>query len=510
VWMQLGKRRSCSFGLILILLVMPAAAQAPIGAGYTYTDATSYGVAGTNDQSDPDRFWLPPGRSEVLLGSTNFIDHDGAVGLVNRSGAIQTFGHPFFDVIGTNGRGCVSCHQPSQAMSLAAANLRNRWDDSEGHDPVFAAIDGSDCPVLPQSDKNSHGLLLSRGLFRIALAWPPKDASGKPILPDFTIDVARDPNGCNNRNVYGPTGQVPTISVYRRPRMAANFSRAPDQGGCTGDSKMSAIMADGRATTLKAQAIDAFLTHLQLSAAPSERLLNAIVDFECQVYTAQASDLRGWPLTQKGSPPGLGPQSLALAAGLPAYLKRAGDGVPVFQSFDNSWKSPTDLGEQNFRRSVVHGAKLFVSRHFEISGAKGLNNTASPISGTCASCHDIFMSGIASAHWIDTGSTNLPWAIPAPDLPLFKITCNSDASPHPFLGRVIYTQDPGRAMTTGKCADVGAISVQQLRGLSARAPYFSNGSARTLGDVVDFYDRRFKAGFSAREKQDLVNFLSVL
>jgi cytochrome c peroxidase len=52
--------------------------------------------------------------------------------------------------------------------------------------------------------------------------------------------------------------------------------------------------------------------------------------------------------------------------------------------------------------------------------------------------------------------------------------------------------------------------VQQLRGLAARAPYFSNGSAATLGDVVDFYDRRFQAGYSAQDKQDLVNFLSVL
>jgi len=120
------------------------------------------------------------------------------------------------------------------------------------------------------------------------------------------------------------------------------------------------------------------------------------------------------------------------------------------------------------------------------------------------------MTGMASARWIDTGSTNQPAAIAAPDLPLFKITCNANAPAHPFLGRVILTQDPGRALVTGKCADVGAITVQQLRGLSARAPYFSNGSAATLGDVVDFYDRRFKAGYSAQEKQDLVNFLSVL
>ncbi len=50
----------------------------------------------------------------------------------------------------------------------------------------------------------------------------------------------------------------------------------------------------------------------------------------------------------------------------------------------------------------------------------------------------------------------------------------------------------------------------QFRGLAARAPYFSNGSAATLRELVDFYDRRFDMKLSETEKQDLVNFLSVL
>ena len=36
----------------------------------------------------------------------------------------------------------------------------------------------------------------------------------------------------------------------------------------------------------------------------------------------------------------------------------------------------------------------------------------------------------------------------------------------------IYTQDPGRALISGKCEDVGAIVIQQFRGLAARAPVF--------------------------------------
>jgi cytochrome c peroxidase len=75
---------------------------------------------------------------------------------------------------------------------------------------------------------------------------------------------------------------------------------------------------------------------------------------------------------------------------------------------------------------------------------------------------------------------------------------------------VTYTQDPGRALISGKCADVGSIVMQQFRGLAARAPYFANGSAETIDAIVDFYDKRFRIGFTAQERQDLVNFLSVL
>ena len=78
------------------------------------------------------------------------------------------------------------------------------------------------------------------------------------------------------------------------------------------------------------------------------------------------------------------------------------------------------------------------------------------------------------------------------------------------LGRTFLTQDPGRAFVTGKCADAGSVLMQQFRGLTARAPYFANGSAADLAELVDFYDRRFKIGLTDTEKQDLVNFLRIL
>ena len=65
-------------------------------------------------------------------------------------------------------------------------------------------------------------------------------------------------------------------------------------------------------------------------------------------------------------------------------------------------------------------------------------------------------------------------------------------------------------MISGKCADIGRLKGPILRGLAARAPYFHNGSAATLLDVVNFYDQRFAIGFTGQQKRDLINFLNSL
>jgi cytochrome c peroxidase len=49
-----------------------------------------------------------------------------------------------------------------------------------------------------------------------------------------------------------------------------------------------------------------------------------------------------------------------------------------------------------------------------------------------------------------------------------------------------------------------------LRALASRAPYFHNGSAKDLGEVVRFYNDRFGIGFTDQERDDLVAFLKAL
>jgi cytochrome c peroxidase len=56
----------------------------------------------------------------------------------------------------------------------------------------------------------------------------------------------------------------------------------------------------------------------------------------------------------------------------------------------------------------------------------------------------------------------------------------------------------------------GRREVQGAISGSARAPYFHNGSAATLGDVVEFYNERFQMELTPQERADLVAFLRAL
>ena len=101
---------------------------------------------------------------------------------------------------------------------------------------------------------------------------------------------------------------------------------------------------------------------------------------------------------------------------------------------------------------------MFFFRTFWIRDAMHLNTVGlgNPVKRTCATCHGMHMTGMDTANgWMDIGTTNLPWAseppqspwsTDRPEMPLFKLTCRTALAPHPFLGRVIYTQDPGRAL----------------------------------------------------------------
>ncbi len=491
-------------------------------------------AAAVQAQTSDERVWIRAGQGGMLDADAAFDNALGKLGIVNAAGPVDMTGHPFFEAIGSNGRACVTCHQPSDSMGLSLTSIRQQWALNGAADPLFAPIDGANCPNLPREAESSHSLLLNRGLIRVGIAWPPAPRNGVPITPEFAIEVVRDPTGCNTSAEYGLDSATPTVSVYRRPRVAANTKYVSYPGGAlnakrlamvtdrdpfTGQYMSMNIMSDAREASLRTQAVSAARDHLQMGDTLSADMMEKIVAFEEQVYAAQVESSVGGALAYEGGPEALGPRNLnRLERGL-------GDnfGVPLFRNFDMWTPAPGETqAQREFRESVARGHDVFFIRVFYVSDTAHINTVGlgNPMKRTCATCHNSAMVGTdLSAGWVDVGTTNLPFArqsVPNPwsdvehELPLFKITCNDEARPHPFLGRVIYTQDPGRALISGKCYDVGSIVMGQFRGLAARAPYFSNGSASTLRDLVDFYDRRFNIGYTEQEKTDLTNFLSVL
>jgi hypothetical protein len=470
---------------------------------------------------EPDRDPLSPAdRPDAAAGSTGGLfltaNASGQMGTVSTTGAIDA-GNPFFRSLGTNGRSCGSCHLQASAFGLSAQAAQAVFAATGGTDPLFAPVDGANCPsVTPADGAAGHSLLLNQGLIRVGLAIP--------AGAEYTITAVHDPYGC------ALTGSPTEASVYRRVLPTTNLRF------------LSAVMWDGRETvqpltdgrTLAAnlraglvhQAMDATLGHAQAAVSPKASQLNSIVDFELALFSAQQTDNAAGVL-QASQGKG-GPSALVSQGYFPGINDPLGDN-PTGAAFDPSaftlfaaWKNLTNSGRYvAARKAIARGEVVFNTHTLTISGVAGLNDAlgVASINGTCTTCHDSPNVGHHSRPLpLDIGLSHVttyesnPQVIAAlgqlstPDLPLFRVECQTG----PLAGTVRYTSDPGRALISGKCGDIGRLKGPILRGLAARAPFFHNGAAATLKQVVEFYNLRFQMGLTDHEKADLEAFLKSL
>ncbi len=124
------------------------------------------------------------------------------------------------------------------------------------------------------------------------------------------------------------------------------------------------------------------------------------------------------------------------------------------------------------------------------------------IAGTCTTCHDSPNVGDHSVGLpLNIGLADAQFR--TPDLPLYTLQ-------NITTGATVQTSDPGRALLTGKWADVSKFKGPVLRGLASRAPYFHNGFAADLNAAVNFYVTRFNLVLTNQEEADLVAFLQSL
>ncbi len=433
-------------------------------------------------------------------------DPTGTIETYNSAGPTHTAANPFFQSLGTNGRACATCHEPRSAWSVSAASIQQRFEATDGTDPIFRPVDGATCPSADVSTvaarRVAYSLLLSHGLIRIFLPLP--------ASRDYTITAVSDPYGCTDLSA-----NPPIISVYRRPLPSANLrfltECPPNQASCAPLS----IMWDGREASLQSQSIDATLGHAQALNPPSSVQISQIVDFETALYDAQEFDNDAGNLHARnasGGPELLGDQNFFI--GINDVLSPGFTPV-IFTNYD-AWANVPPDGRSAARAAVLRGEILFNSKPITISGVNGLNLFpsdplgANALVGTCGTCHDSPNVGNHSKKLpINIGIADAtPPVLDVSGLPVFTVKCTETTGP--LSGQTFMVTDLGKALISGKCADVGKVKGPILRGLAGRAPYFHNGGAATFEDVVNFYDQRFTIGFTDQEKADLVAFLKTL
>jgi cytochrome c peroxidase len=124
------------------------------------------------------------------------------------------------------------------------------------------------------------------------------------------------------------------------------------------------------------------------------------------------------------------------------------------------------------------------------------------ITATCGACHNTPNVGTSSeGRLMNIGVSDEDHR--TSDLPLYTFRQKSS-------GAIKKTSDPGQALVTKSWAHMNRFKVPQLRCLAGREPYFHDGSAATLEELVDYHDRRFGIGLTPGENAALVAFLSAL
>ena len=423
----------------------------------------------------------------------------GQMGTFSTAGPID-LQNPFFQDLGTNGRTCVSCHQPGSAWTITPANVQLRFLESRGEEAIFRNNDGSNCegaiPTDVAGKREAYSLLLTRGLIRVGLDVPSN--------ADFVVESVSDPLNC--------VGATNDVSVYRRPLPSANLPF------------LSAVMWDGRessaSTTVRQdllhQANGATRGHAAGFIDLTDEQARQIVDFESSLFSAQVRDIDAGDLLAKGATGGafaISTEPFYLGINDPVGLNPNGTPVdPRAFTLFNAWlnlPSPASDKVSEARRAIARGQEIFNTRPIVLSGVGGLNGHTfsngvklpDSFEGTCTICHDTPNAGNHSLKApLDIGLTDPDVA---PYLPVYTLR-------NVHTGERVRTTDPGRALITGKWSDVNLFKGPVLRALASRPPYFHNGSAQTLEDVLDFYEKRFRIGLTPQERADLLAFLRAL
>jgi hypothetical protein len=369
--------------------------------------------------------------------------------------------NPFHVPQGTNGRSCESCHLVQAGWSIRPIDVELKFLLTQGNDPIFNKLDANNPKAEPTTVQQKYALysMLRKGLFRRGGALPNN--------AEFEIVAVDDPLGAG--------GSTTRFEAFRRPLATANFHIAKNIGWHDQNTNGSGDVHAG----LIAQA-DGNITGAQQGPPATPETLESIVTYEEGLRFAQqyvfgvgflnTCGAKGGPENLSTQPAALGPFSL-----YDAWINLA-PGSCSGKSADRK------------RAQIARGQQLF--------------NAQNPGGRSCGGCHNAANNGSnVNGTLFDVGASRAEFR--KPGMPLYTLRNKTT-----LVDRK--TTDPGRAIRTGRWADIDKFKTPSMRGLAARAPYFHNGIAPTLKDVVIHYEVALGFVFTAKEREDLVAFMEAL
>jgi len=418
----------------------------------------------------------------------------GIAETVHTTGVIDRT-NPFFQALGTNARTCETCHASAMGWTLTAKGAAQAFKESEGLAPLFMLHDAGNRPDADISTRQARKAafsptLIEKGLIRFGRTVP--------ATAEFTVIAVDDPYGF----------ATPTqITSFRRPTPTVNEAKSAQTGNAGGPQAdiPAALAATFRGATQ---------FHGQRDPANPVPLdqQQASATMQMGLFFAQSIDKAAGRLDADGATGG--PFHLV---NQPFYVGindiQGNDPMThtftskIFNLYD-SWahyaQEPCSDDRTEARAAIYRGQEIFNNRAFDISGVNGLNDTLGQpvIHGTCGTCHNSPNVGGHSVYRLFNIGT-ADEANCSPDLPMLTLQ-------HKTMPLTKKTCDMSRGSSTGLWADVGKFRAHPLRGLAARAPYFHDGGAKTVKDVVKYHDTRFNIGFTHREAKDLEAFLNAL
>jgi hypothetical protein len=433
---------------------------------------------------------------------------------INRFGVGESFHvtgaidrtNPFFQTLGANQRSCETCHAADQGWGLSSIAAALQFLVSGGQAPLFMLHDAGS---RPDAD-------ISTPLARLATFGPTTVARGLirfgrtvPASAEFTVTAVQDPAGF----------ATPTqITNFRRPTPTVNEAKVANILWTAGPHDVP--------TQVGALVSGAAVFHEQrVGAVPADQVA-ATRDFQMGLFFAQTVDFEAGALDAAGAhggPANLAAQPFHVGindiqgndpAGAP-FTRKVFDIYDAWAAFDaihgpsghNCNRHDPHLSASHrtdaSRGAIYRGQQIFNDFEFNITGVPGLNDllSQSTVHGTCSTCHNTpNVGGHSVFRLFDTGTTAEARCGAA--LPVLTLQ-------HKTTGDIRKTCDMGRG-GNGIWADLGKFRAPPLRGLAARAPYFHDGQAREIEDVIQYYVQRFAIAFTSAQKDDLTAFLAAL